>query len=104
MKGSKYSILSMLSSIICFAGLLIHDYNLSLIYLSSDGKTRALFGIIELTRLHIKLYFIPFALLSIVFAVLAVKKKEKKGRVVVSMVCCLIAIISFFVRYWRFMI
>lgn len=104
MKGSKHSILSLVSSSICIVGLLIYDYKLSLTYLSSSGKTRALFGIIELSRLHIKLYFIPFAILSIVFVVLAVKKKEKKGWVVACMIVCLLAIVSFFIRSWRFMI
>jgi hypothetical protein len=104
MKGIKYSILSLISSNLCIVGLLIHNYNLSLAYLSSGGKTRALFGIIELSRLHIKLYFIPFAFLSIGFGVLAVKKKENKVWAAVSIIACLIAIVSFFIRYWRFMI
>ena len=104
MKGFKNSVLSLVSSSICMVGLLIFNYNLSLTYLSSGGKTRALFGIIELSRIHIKLYFIPFALLSIVFGVLAVKKNGKKIWAVVSVIGCLIAIVPFFIRYWRFMI
>lgn len=104
MKHFKYSILSVVSSSICMVGIFIFNYNLSLTYLSSGGKTRALFGIIELSRIHIKLYFIPFALLSIVLGLLAVKKREKEIWAVLSVIGCLIAIVFFFIRYWRFMI
>jgi len=104
MKGFTYSVLSLVSSSICIVGLLIHNYNLSLAYLSSGGKTRALFGIIELSRIHIKLYFIPFALISIVLGILAVRRKENKSLVIVSIIGCLIAVGSFFIRYWRFII
>lgn len=104
MKGFKNSILSLVSSSICIVGLLINDYNLSVIYLSSDGKTRALFGLTELFRLHIKFYFIPFVLLSIVFGALAVRKNEKKTWVVACIIALVIAIVSFFIRSWRFMI
>lgn len=104
MKGFKYSILSLVSSSICIVGLLVFNYNLLLTYLSSSGKTRALFGIIELSRIHIKFYFIPFALISIVLGVLSVSRKENKSLVIVSIIGCLIAVVSFFIRFWRFMI
>lgn len=104
MKDSKFSILSLVSSSICIVGLLIFNYNLSLIYLSSSGKTQALFGIIELSRLHIKLYFIPVALISVILGILAMRKKETKWLAMVSIVGCIIAIVFFFIRLWTFMI
>ncbi len=104
MKGYKYSILSLVLSCICIVGLLIFNYNLSLTYLSSNGKTRALFGITQLTQIHIKLYFIPFALISIILGFLAVRKKETKGLVVFSIIGCIIAVVFFFIRLWTFMI
>ncbi len=73
-------------------------------YLSSGRKTRALFGIIELSRLHIKLYFIPVALLSILLGVLALSKKENKVLTIISLIGCVIAVPFFFIRFWRFMI
>jgi hypothetical protein len=104
MKGIKYSILSLGSSSLCIVGLIIHNYNLSLAYLSSGGKDRAFFGLTELFRLHIKLYFIPFVLLAIVFGILAGKKTEKKTWVVACILAFMLAFVSFFIRYWRFMI
>jgi hypothetical protein len=104
MEGVRYSILSLVLSSICIAGLIIFNYNLSATYLSSSGKTQALFGIIELSRLHIKLYFIPLALLSIILAILAIRKKEAKWLSIVSIICCLITIVTFFILLWTFMI
>jgi hypothetical protein len=110
MKGYKYSILSLVSSSICIVGLLLllllllFNYNLSLTYLASSGKTQALFGIIGLTRLYIKLYFIPLALASIILGIIAMKKKEIKWLAMVSIVGCIIATGFFFIRVWTYMI
>lgn len=104
MKGSKYSLLSIFASSICIIGLLIHNYNLAETYLTSDGKTKALFGIIELSRLHIKLYYIPLALLCIIFLVFARKEKENLTLFICSFTFLLIAVFCFFYPFWLLMV
>jgi len=104
MKKNKYALLSIILSGICIIGLLIFNYNLAQVYLSSDGKTQALFGINEFMRLYIKFYFIPFVIGSLIFTIRSFQKKEIKSLKYASVICFLIVVATFFIRFWRFMI
>lgn len=104
MKNLKYSIFSFIASLICIIGLLIHNYNLAKIYLSASGKNRALFGLTELNRLYVKLYFIPFALIAIIFLFFARKERENLTLLICSFTFLMIAVFCFFYRFWLLMI
>ena len=77
---------------VCIIGLLVFNYKLAQIYLSSTGKTRALFGLTELARLDGKSYLIPFIISAILFAAIEARKKETKIMVVVTMILSLLSI------------
>jgi len=104
MNNLKYSLFSFLASFICIIGLLIHNYNLAKIYFSGSGKNRALFGLTELNRLYVKMYFIPFALLAILFVILAWRKKENSSLLIGALLFLGISIFCFFYRFWLLMI
>jgi hypothetical protein len=103
MKHYKFSLLSFICSDICIIGLIIFNYYLAQAYLSTTGKTRALF-LQELIWLHIKFYFIPFAIAALIFSIRSYQRKEIKWLSYASSLWFLIAAATFFIRLWRFMI
>lgn len=104
MNKYKLSITSIFISIACFVAVVITNYNISIRYLSSDGKTRALFGVIEATNFYYKYYFILLGMFSLVLGLLAIKKKEKLLAILLAFVLSILAIISIFIQLWKLMI
>jgi hypothetical protein len=83
--------------------LLIINHDISLRYLSSDGKTRALFGLIEI-QFSYKYYFLVFAISSFILAALAIRKKEIRWIATVAIVLSFSSIVLVFIRLWKFMV
>lgn len=104
LKNYKYSILSILISIACVVYLILLNYRLAQNYLQVDGKTRALYGIIELSWVVYKVYLIPFLILSAFFWNLAIRKKEARSFYVAAILVSVIAIALIFVRIWVWMV
>lgn len=104
MKKSTYSILAIILGCGCIAGLLWHNHRLAEIYQAADGKTKALFGIVELSRLGYKLWLIPLLLLSSFFSYKASKCKENKWLFWISIGLIVIAIILFPLSLWKRML
>lgn len=75
MKFSAISILLSLTTL--FLSVKINFYILN-DYLSTDGKSQALYGFIELKYLY-KYYFLIISLFSLLFMVFAFKTKELKA-------------------------
>lgn len=104
MNKYKLSITSIVVSVACIVAEIITNYNISIRYLSSDGKTRALFGVIEATNFYYKYYFIVVGMFSLVLGLLAIKKKEKLLVIQLALVLSILAIISIFIQLWKLMI
>jgi hypothetical protein len=104
MKRSILSTISIVSSTICIVAVFKIYHDILVQYLSSDGKTKALFGIIEITQFSYKYYFLSLIFLSILFAILAILKKEKRSLIILAFILSSLSIISIFVDLWRFMI
>ena len=104
MNKYKLSVTSIFIGIACIVAVVITNYNISIRYLTSDGKTQALFGVIEATNFYYKYYFIIIGLFSLVLGLLAIKKKEKLLAIQLALVLSILAIISIFVQLWKLMI
>ena len=78
MKKYKFSVLSTILSTVCIIAVIIVNQKIANQYLLSDGKTRALFGIIEISQFSYKYYFSILGLLSLIVVLFAFKEKEKK--------------------------
>lgn len=104
MKQSRFSLLSLVLSVAAFFATLVIDYHIVLRYKFADGKTQALFGLIEYLSFSYKYYLLLPALLSVAVALFAFRKNEPKR---VSDIAFLVALFSnamVFVQLWRLFI
>jgi len=99
----KFSIISILLSLITLS--LSIKVNLAILkdYLLTDGKTQAFYGLIEL-KYSYKYYFLGISLISLLFFILAFKNKEL-NIFKYSATCILISgIISIFINFWKWFV
>jgi len=101
---NKFSFISLFISIASIVSTTILNYHLAQSYLTAGGKTKALFGIIEISRLNYKLWFFIGGLIAFIAAIIAVKRKENKKLYRVSFILSLVAMILVFIRFWKWMI
>ena len=73
-------------------------------YMATDGKGRALFGIVELWFLNYKFIFIAGSILSIVLAYLSIKRKETKTASYIALGFGLLSASLVFIPFWKLMI
>ncbi len=103
-RNNFFSILSTIFSCIFFAAIIWINHKLAIQYLSSDGKTKVMFGIIEWSRLDYKFYSALLIILAILFLVKAINRKENRLVLVVSSLFIVISTGMLFVRFWKMMI
>lgn len=72
-------------------------------YGNADGKTKALFWLIELSY-SFKYYFLICSLISSLFLFKAIKKREAKIYVFASLFILIISLLSIFISFWNFFI
>ena len=104
MKKNKFSELSIILSIICIIAVIIVNFKIANQYFLSDGKTKALFGLIELTTFYYKYYFVILGILSLILGLLGIKKKELKLTYLIALSLSVLSIILVFIRLWKLMI
>jgi len=104
MKKNKFSVLSIILSITCIIAVIIVNLKIANQYLLSDGKTKALFGLIELTTFYYQYYFVILGILSLILGLLGIKKKELKLIYLIALSLSVLSIIFVFIRLWRLMI
>ncbi len=104
MKKYRFSALSIILSIICMIAVIVVNQKIAELYLLSDGKTRALFGIIENVQFYYKYYFSILGLSSLIFGLMAVRKKEMKLTIQIVIFLSIISNISVFIQLWKLMI
>ena len=101
---NKYSISSIGLSIICLIMTIQINHNIAQRYLSSDGKTQALFGIIETFNFYYQYYFVVLSSISLIFAILGTRKKENRLPNRLAYIIGFLSLIFIFTRIWRLMI
>ena len=104
MKNNKFSAFSILISVICMIIIIWINFKIADKYLESEGKTKALFGIIEFTNFYYKYYFASLSLLALIFSIISSKKNENKLTIKIAYVLCLLSFISIFVEFWKLII
>jgi len=100
---NRYSKISILINLVCLIAIMIINYQIALRFLSSDAKTRLLFGMVELVYLY-KYYIIIPILISSIFIAIGIKKKETKKLIIFSVVLNIITLYCLFLRFWALMI
>jgi hypothetical protein len=103
----KENLLSKTSIFLSFINILIVlniNHDIALRYLSSDGKTRALFGITEILSFSYQYYLVILSVLSIVITFISIRKKEKKRTIILAISLSILSIVLIFSRIWRLMI
>ena len=99
---------SLLSIIVsCLSAFLTIKINYDLLqkYLSADGKTRMLFGIVEgFELLGYAYHFLSLILVSIILIGIGAIKKESKKILLTALSILGLSIAAIFVPFWRLMI
>lgn len=72
-------------------------------YSSTDGKTRAFYGLIELKYLY-KYYFLIISLLPTVFLFFAFKNGELKPLKHTATFILLVGVLSIFIDFWKWFV
>jgi hypothetical protein len=73
-------------------------------YIQSDGKTKALFGIIEALVFYYQYYFIVLCIIALIFAIIGTKRSENRLINRIAYIIGLLTLIIIFSRTWRLMI
>lgn len=98
------STISIILSILCLLIITWINTKIANRYLTSDGKTQALFGIVETLSFSYKYWFIGLSIGSIITAILSKRKNEGKQIFWISMTLGIISMIIIFTPIWRLMI
>lgn len=99
----KYSLLSIaLNFIVIWFSVRI---NVSIFkkYINADGKTKALFGVIEIQYTY-KYYFLLITLVSVIFLFYAYKKNEQIVVKIASLLLFVLALLSIFINFWKWFV
>ena len=104
MKKSVLSKISILLSLVCIIVIIKINHNIALRYISSDGKTKLLFGIIEALVFYYKYYFVLISLIALGFTIAAFYKREDLIIKRISLIIGLLSLALIFVPIWRIMI
>ena len=101
---NRLSIISFLLSFTSIAVAVFTNYKIALRYLSSDGKTRALFGLVEYLSFGYRYYFIVPGIAALVIGIMAVRRKELKRLAVAAIAFAGISILVVVFPTWRLFI
>lgn len=104
MKGKPNTHLSLLFISLVILCLIIINTKIAHVYQFSSGKTRALFGLIELFSFSYKYYFLLPAFAAIIFAVIGRKKNEEKNISITAIVLSVLSAVLVYIPFWKLFI
>jgi hypothetical protein len=84
-------------------GTLIINKQISVRYLNADGKTKALYGFIEMQYFYIYYLVLP-ALAGLILGIVSLRKEQTKTASAIAVLVACITIALVFLRIWRFMV
>jgi hypothetical protein len=99
-KKNQYFRISITLSIISILITILINFQIAKAYLSSDGKTKAFFGLSELLRFGYQYYVGIIGIVSLTFAIISLEK----GKNLIGIFLSLLAILFVFFRIWRLFI
>jgi hypothetical protein len=99
-----FSLISVILSGLSIAIIIKINIDIAHRYLQSDGKTKALYGIVETLIFYYQYYFVGLSLIAFVFAILGSKRKEQKIINSVAYTIGVISLILIFASVWRLMV
>ena len=103
-KKIKYLGISILLSVISIAISIFINTQIAKVYLRSSGKNKALFGLTELTRFGYQYYIALLGIVSLIFAILSIKKNAQGIKKITAVLLSLLAMGIVFARIWRLFI
>jgi hypothetical protein len=101
LKKSAYFNTSIILSIISISLSVIINIQIARGYLKTDGKGRALFGIVEALTYGYQYYVCILGVISLIFAILSRKRNNQRFSIAPAILLSLFAVIVVFVRLWR---
>lgn len=100
MKEIKLSLAGITLSLICLAIALTINYEMSIEYYTIDGKSSAFMSLRHLDRY----YFGSIGLVGLIFAIIAIAKKERPLFLTLAIFLSILSILLTFLDSWRWMI
>lgn len=97
LKINRY-IVSIALSLISIAITIIINLKIANAYLESDGKTKALFGLIEFLQFGYQYYVVTLGILSLI---ISVTENYRSNKTITMGLLSTLAIVIVFVRLWR---
>lgn len=85
---------------VCIIAIIKINHDIAMAYLAADGKTRALFGIIEWLNYGYRYYFILLSIGAIIFAIKGSMRKETKVLNRIAYALSVLSVILIFFRLW----
>jgi len=103
MNKNPFSIAAILSSLLYMAIAMKINHDMAIQYAKSDRKTKALYGFIELRYLY-QYYFVVLIIISIIFMLIAFRRKENKLAICISLGFILFTVLLILIKPWTYMI
>jgi hypothetical protein len=101
MKKIKLSKLSILLSLLTLVLIIWLNFDIAQTYNSTDGKGRALFGILEFEYINYKILIGAIILIALGSSIFAVIKKDNSVYVYISFFLVILSSILIFLRFWK---
>jgi len=102
--NKKYYIFSILLSLICIFLVVYTNNEIAKQYALSGGKTRALFGLVELLTFSYKYWFIGLSISSLILAFIGKKTNKNLTLFSCTIILGIASLIIVFIPIWRIMI
>jgi hypothetical protein len=102
--GNKISVLSIIASIISLVFIAKNNYNLAVIFTSTNEKTHSLFVVVETLNYYVKYYFLIISSVSLILAIWAIRKNESRKIAFTAVGLSILSIILLFIPLWKTMI
>jgi len=80
------------------------NHDIALQYLRSDGKTKGLFGLVEILTYGYQYYLVAISLLEIVLLIFAFRRREERVYLMIAIILLVISTGLLFGGIWRWMI
>ena len=104
MKNSPFSIICIILSCLLAVVVMKINHDIALQYLRSDGKTKGLFGLVEILTYGYQYYLVAISLLEIVLLIFAFRRREERVYLMIAIILLVISTGLLFGGIWRWMI
>lgn len=101
---NKFGLISLFLSLMVVILTIQTNLLIAETYISSNGKNKALFGIIELTNFSYKYFYILICIMSFYFAWLYSKKSKNFFMITICFLFSLLSGILVFLRLWIYFV